>query len=34
LFDASDGTSAYRRLHAALLRRGEQVGPELVRKLM
>jgi putative transposase len=24
----------YRRLHAALLRGGEQVGPELVRKLM
>jgi putative transposase len=34
LFDASDGTSGYRRLHAALLPGGEQVGPELVRKLM
>jgi putative transposase len=31
LFDISDGTSGYRRLHAALVRGGEQVGPELVR---
>jgi putative transposase len=34
LFDASDGTSGYRRLHAALIRGGERVGLELVRALM
>jgi putative transposase len=34
LFDASDGTYGYRRLHAELLRGGERVGPELVRALM
>jgi putative transposase len=34
LFAACDGTSGYRRLHAALVRGGEQVGPELVRELM
>lgn len=34
LFDAADGTSGYRRLHAALVRSGERVGPELVRALM
>ena len=34
LFDASDGSYGYRRLHAALLRGGDQVGPELVRELM
>lgn len=34
LFDASDGTYGYRRVHAALERGGEQVGPELVRSLM
>ena len=34
LFEAFDGTYGYRRLHAELLRGGEQVGPELVRKLM
>ena len=34
LFDASDGTSGYRRLHAALVRGGEPVGSELVRALM
>lgn len=34
LFDASDGTYRYRRLHAALLRSGEDVGPELVRRLV
>lgn len=34
LFEASDGSYGYRRLHAALLRAGEQVGPELVRELM
>jgi putative transposase len=34
LFDASDGTYGYRRLHQELVRGGEQVGPELVRELM
>jgi putative transposase len=34
LFDASDGTYGYRRLHAELVRGGERVGPELVRALM
>jgi putative transposase len=34
LFDASDGTYGYRRLHEELVRGGEQVGPELVRQLM
>jgi putative transposase len=34
LFDASDGTYGYRRLHAALVAGGEQVGDELVRQLM
>lgn len=34
LFEASDGTYGYRRLHAALLRSGDQVGEELVRQLM
>jgi transposase InsO family protein len=34
LFEASDGSYGYRRLHAALLRGGEQVGEELVRQLM
>lgn len=34
LFDASDGTYGYRRVHQELLRGGEQVGDELVRKLM
>jgi transposase InsO family protein len=34
LFDAFDGTYGYRRLHAELVRGGEQVGPELVRQLM
>ena len=34
LFDANDGTYGYRRLHAALVRGGEQVSPELVRRLM
>jgi putative transposase len=31
LFEASDGTYGYRRLHAALVRGGEQAGEELVR---
>jgi putative transposase len=34
LFDDSDGTYGYRRIHAALARGGEHAGPELVRKLM
>jgi putative transposase len=34
LFDASDGSYGYRRLHQALVRGGEGVGPELVRELM
>lgn len=34
LFKACDGTYGYRRLHAALVAGGEQVGPELVRQLM
>jgi putative transposase len=34
LFEASDDTYGYRRLHEELVRGGEQVGPELVRQLM
>lgn len=34
IFDASDGTFGYRRVHAALVSGGERVGPELVRQLM
>jgi putative transposase len=34
IFDASDGTYGHRRIHAALLRQGEDCGPELVRDLM
>jgi putative transposase len=34
LFDAADGTYGYRRIHAALRRGGEDVGVELVRRLM
>jgi putative transposase len=34
LFDLFDGTYGYRRIHAELLRAGEQVGDGLVRKLM
>ena len=34
IFDAADGTYGYRRIHAALLRQGEDCGPELVRDLM
>ena len=33
LFEASDGSFGYRRLHAELVRGGEPVGPELVREL-
>lgn len=34
LFDSFGGTYGYRRIHAELVRAGERVGPELVRKLM
>jgi len=34
LFDEFDGTYGYRRIHAELVRAGERVGDELVRKLM
>lgn len=34
IFERSDGTYGYRRVHAALARQGEDVGPELVRDLM
>ena len=34
LFEANDGTYGYRRMHAALVRGGEQAGQELVRQLM
>ena len=34
LFEAFGGTYGYRRIHAELLRVGEQVGAELVRRLM
>jgi transposase InsO family protein len=34
LFKAFDATYGYRRIHAELVRAGERVGPELVRKLM
>lgn len=34
LFDEFDGTYGYRRIHAELVRAGEQVGLELVRRLM
>jgi putative transposase len=34
LFDASDGTYGYRRIHAQLERGGEAAGAELVRRLM
>jgi putative transposase len=34
IFDESDGTYGYRRVHAALARQGEGYGPELVRDLM
>src|SRR5262245_48697222 len=34
VFENSNGTYGYRRVHAALRRRGEQAGPELVRALM
>lgn len=34
IFDESDGTYGYRRVHAVLARQGEGCGPELVRDLM
>jgi putative transposase len=34
IFDASDGTYGYRRVHAEIVRCGEQASPELVRRLM
>ena len=34
LFEANNEEYGYRRLHAALVRGGEQVGEELVRQLM
>jgi putative transposase len=34
IFDESDGTYGYRRVHAEMVRCGEQVSPELVRSLM
>ena len=34
IFDESDETYGYRRIHAALVRQGEDCGPELVRDLM
>jgi putative transposase len=34
IFDKSHGTYGYRRVHAALARRGVRVSPELVRALM
>jgi len=34
IFDHSDQTYGYRRVHAQLVRQGEQVSPELARELM
>ena len=34
MFEQSDQTYGYRRVHAQLVRQGEQVSPELVRELM
>ena len=34
IFEESDGTYGYRRIHAALARMGVTAGPELVRSLM
>jgi putative transposase len=34
VFEQSDQTYGYRRVHAQLVRQGEQVSPELVRELM
>ena len=34
IFEQSDGTYGYRRVHAALARQGEGCGPELVRDIL
>ena len=34
IFDESDGTYGYRRVHAALARQGQGCGPELVRDIV
>ena len=34
IFEVSDQTYGYRRVHAQLARQGEQCGPELVRQIM
>lgn len=34
IFDESDGTYGYRRIHAVLVRQGDTCRPELVRDLM
>jgi transposase InsO family protein len=34
IFEESDSTYGYRRVHAALARQGESCGPELVREIM
>src|SRR3712207_4068418 len=34
VFDESDRTYGYRRIHAALARQGQDCGPELVREIM
>lgn len=34
IFEVSDQTYGYRRIHAQLVRQGEQCGPELVRQIM
>jgi putative transposase len=34
IFEESDGTYGYRRVHAEMVRCGEQASPELVRRLM
>jgi putative transposase len=34
IFDESDGTYGYRRIHVALVRQGDDCGPELVRDIM
>ncbi|HEX5908314.1 MAG TPA: IS3 family transposase [Propionibacteriaceae bacterium] len=34
IFEDSDGTYGYRRIHAQLARQGEQASPELVREIM
>jgi putative transposase len=34
IFEESESTYGYRRMHAALVRPGEHCGPELVREIM